>query len=76
MRKKESNLLRLQELASDNPGYLDLAQEQKILGERFQAVMAQLPKPQRDAVGDYLGLVGEMGRFMLLLACREMKFET
>ena len=76
MYKKEENLIHLHDLAMMDPRYLSLAEEHKVLDARFKAAMEQLPKNQQDAIGDYLGLVGEMGRFMLLLACREMKFET
>lgn len=59
----------VQEAAEQDEQYQVLLEEYRILDKRFLDMLPTLTKEQRDAVTDYLGVVFEMQRRQLEIAC-------
>lgn len=74
--QKTQNLIRIRQLAMEREQYKDLLAEYEVRNERLLNAMEQMPQVQRAAVEDYLGLMAEMGNFLLNIACESMTFSS
>lgn len=72
--KKEENLRLIQELAMGKEEYRELLWEHEELNGRMLEAMEEMREDQRSAVEDYLGLVAQMGNFLLNMACENLEF--
>lgn len=62
-------MLQVEEHAFQDERYRQLLEEYRVLDARLLRALDTMTKEQRDAVMDYLGLLGEMFRKMLAIAC-------
>lgn len=63
-------MLKVEELAFQDERYQQLLEEYRVLDARLLRALDTMAQEQRDVVMDYLGLLGEMFRRMLSIACK------
>ncbi len=66
----EYNIIRIQETAAEDPDYLALLDEYRKLGNKFSKFLETLPREDADVIEDYLGIIGELHRRQLIIACK------
>ena len=68
-RRTALRMAEVQERAAKFPEYLALWEEYRVVSPRLLGLLEKLPREDADIVEDYLGLTGQMHRFLLELAC-------
>lgn len=66
----EQKIIRIQETAAEDPDYLALLEEYRELGSSFLELLESLPRKDAGLIEDYLGIVGELHRRQLIIACK------
>ena len=70
----KENLLKLMDLAREDPAYREMMGEFRALDGRMQQVMDAMAPESQEIVGAYLAVVAQAGRHMVDLACERMRF--
>lgn len=68
-RKTALKIADAQERAAKHPEYLALWEEYRVVSSGLFGLLERMPREDAAIVEDYLGLTGEMHRFLLELAC-------
>lgn len=63
-------IISVQTQLAQDPDYQKLQEELDILDPAMLHLMVILPREQAEVLEDYLGLIAEMHRRMLILACQ------
>ena len=63
-------IIQIQKTAAEDPDYLALLDEYRELGNKFSRLLETLPREDADVIEDYLGIVGELHRRQLIIACK------